>query len=106
MKTPNPLDAALAWNALGLQWLDMMSASGAAIARRTRRQPSPTQLFHMGSEKVEAALESSAAMGRAMSSFPAGDPLAMWGAWARILSSGVAPFHARAKRNARVRRAR
>ena len=60
----------------------------------------------MGGEKAEAALASSNAMTRAMMGFPLGDPMAMWGAWARVLSSGMAPYRSRAVRNARVRRRR
>ena len=106
MKTSSPFDAALAWNHLGLKWLEMMTASGHVISRRTQRAPTARQLFGMGSEKVEAALASSNAMTRQMIGFPLHDPMAMWGAWARVLASGVAPFHARATRNARSGRAR
>ena len=83
-----------------------MAASGQVIARRTRRAPSPAQLFTMGSEKVEAALAASNAMTRQLIGFPTHDPIAMWSAWARVLASGVAPYHARAKRNARATRRR
>ena len=98
------MNAAFAWNTLGLQWIEMMAASGQVIAKRTRRSPTPAQLFNMGSEKVAAALESSNAMARQLSGFPTHDPMAMWDAWARVLASGVAPYHARAVRNARSRR--
>jgi len=84
----------------------MMAASGHVIARRTRRQPTPVQLMTMGSEKVAAAIESSSAMARGMIGFPAHDAMAMWNAWARVLASGVAPYHARATRNARGGRRR
>jgi hypothetical protein len=104
LKTHSTLDTALAWNALGLKWLAMMAASGQVIARRTRRQPTPARLFGMGSEKVEAALESSNAMARAMIGFPTHDPMAMWNAWARVLASGLAPYYARVTRNARPHR--
>ena len=104
MKTPTPVTAALAWSTLGLKWMEMMAASGQVIARRTQRQPTPAQFFSMGSEKTEAVLASSNAMMRAMIGFPTHDPMAMWGAWARVLSSGLAPYHARATRNARPRR--
>jgi hypothetical protein len=58
----------------------------------------------MGSEKVLAAIESSSAMTRQMIAFPSGDAIAVWDAWARVLTSGLAPYHARAVRNARSRR--
>ena len=103
MKTHSPVDTALAWNTLGLKWLEMMAASSHVIARRTRRQPTPARLFGMGSEKVEAALESSNAMAKEMIGFPTHDPMAMWNAWARVLASGLAPYHTRVTRNARPR---
>ena len=99
-----PLDAALAWNRLGLQWIEMVAASGRVISHRTSRQNTPAQLFGMGSEKVQAAIESSHAMTRRMATLPATDPLAMWNAWAGVLASGMAPYHARVMRNARSRR--
>ena len=106
MKTPLPVYAALAWGTLGMKWIEMMSASGQVIARRTSRNNTPAQWAAMGSEKVAAAIESSSAMTRQMADFPSHDPMAIWHAWARVLSSGVAPFHARAVRNARTRRKR
>ena len=60
----------------------------------------------MGSEKVQAAVESSHRMTRQMMMLPSSDPMAMWNAWARVVGSGVAPFHARAVRNARAGRRR
>ena len=84
----------------------MMTASGAVVARRSRRKKSPVQWMHMGGEKAEAALASSNAMARQMMTFPYHDPLAMWGAWARVLGAGVAPIRARALKNSRSRRRR
>ena len=106
MKTPLPVTAALAWSTLGLKWMEMMAASGQVIASRTRRAPTASQWIGMTSEKIEAAIASSSAMSRAMSGFPTHDPMAIWNAWARVLSSGVAPYHTRAIRNARSRRRR
>ena len=106
MKKTLPLEGAFAWGTLGLRWLEMMAASGHVISRRSRRNNSYAQLYGMGSEKMRAALESSQAMSRHMARFPAGDPLAMWNAWAGMLGSGMAPFHARAVRNARSGRRR
>ena len=106
VKTPLPLTAALAWTALGLQWMEMMAASSHVIARRTRRAPTPVQWYRMGSEKVEAAVASGNAMTRQLMGFPMHDPMAMWDAWARVLASGVAPYRSRAIRNARVGRGR
>ena len=100
---PLPVNAALAWSDLGLQWMEMMAASGQVISRRTRRRNSPAQLFAMGNEKMQAAMESSGAITRELIGFPTGGALAMWDAWARVLASGVAPYHSRAVRNARSR---
>ena len=98
----NPL---FAWQSLGLSMAETMLASSKVISHRTQRQNNAAQLFEMGSEKVQAALESSHAMSRhlmAMSS----DPLALWAAWPRMLASGLRPYKSRAKRNARSVRAR
>lgn len=104
MKTPPHLDAALAWSSLGLQWLEMMAASGQVIARRTRREITAAQWITLGSEKMLAAVESAHAMGRAMIAPAPVDAAQAWDAWARILASGMRPYHARATRNARRRR--
>ena len=106
MKKTTPLDAALAWNTLGLKWMEMMAASGQVIAHRTSRRNTPAQLYTMGSEKVEAMLAASNAVSRQMLIAPPTSTLAAWEAWARLLTSGMAPFHARATLNARRRRTR
>ena len=77
------MTAALAWSTLGLKWWETMAASGHVIARRTRRTPTPARLFRMGSEKMEAAFESSNAMAQKMIGLPVHDPMALWDAWAR-----------------------
>lgn len=100
----SPLAASLAWTSLGLQWMEMMAASSQVIARRTSRKPTASQWMHMGSEKGRAALASGGAMAGKMATLPLHDPMAMWAAWARVLSSGVAPYRSRAVRNARRRR--
>jgi hypothetical protein len=101
-----PITATLAWVQLGLQWMEMMAASGQVIAHRTRRKPTALQWWRMGAEKAEAAFASGRAISRHMAQFPTHDPFAMWHAWAQMLSSGMAPFHLRATRNARLRRRR
>ena len=98
---PYPFSAPFAWATLGLKWMEMMAASGPVIARRTSRTNTPVQWFTMGSEKVEAAVQSSAAMTRQLMRIPPFDPLAAWSALPRLLSVGVEPYRARAKRNAR-----
>jgi len=90
-----------AWTTLGLKWMEMMAASGQVIARRTSRVNTPAQWLMMGSEKVEAAVHSSAAMTRQMMKARRFDPMAPWDAWTRLLLAGVAPYHSRATRNAR-----
>ena len=106
MINPHAANAAHSWMSLGLGWMEMMAASGQVVARRTRRGPTPVQWMRMGSEKAEAAFASGNAMTRAMVGFPLHDPIAIWGAWARVLSSGMAPYRARAVGNARSRRRR
>jgi hypothetical protein len=106
LKTHSPLEVALAWNALGFKWLEMMAASSQVIARRTRRQATPARLYRMGAEKMEAAIESSNAMAREMIEFPTHDLMAISNAWARVLTSGMAPYHSRVTRTARSRRRR
>ena len=106
MKTVSPFDAALAWSTLGLKWMEMLAASGQVIAHRTHRRNTPAQLYTMGSEKVEAMIESSNAMARYLMSARPATALAAWDAWARLLTSGMAPYHARATRNARRRKGR
>jgi hypothetical protein len=104
MKTTLPVATTLEWTKLGLQWMEMMAASGQVIERRTRRAPTPAQWMRMGNEKVEAALASGSAMSRHMVGFPMNDALSIWHAWAKMLASGMQPYHSRAVRNARTRR--
>jgi hypothetical protein len=98
--------AAFAWSTLGLQWIQMMSASHQAIAHRTGRSNTPSQWFEMGGEKVAAALEASQAMTRHALAVPPSTLPAMWAAWARMLASGMTPYRVRAVRNARSARRR
>ncbi|HZZ95250.1 MAG TPA: hypothetical protein VFE23_22010 [Usitatibacter sp.] len=104
MRNPSPFDAAFAWSRLGLQWMEMMTASAQVIAHRTRRRNTPAQFFTMGSEKVEAAVASSNAMARHLVAAPPTSALAAWDAWARMLTSGIGPYRTRARLNARRRR--
>jgi hypothetical protein len=79
----------------------MMAASAQVIHHRTGRRNNAAQLFEMGNEKMQAAIESSHAMTRhwlAMSGRPG---TALWSQWAGLFASGLTPFHARAMRNAR-----
>lgn len=84
---------------LGLKWMEMMAASGQVVARRTSRINTPAQLFAMGNEKVLAAIVSSNAMTRQLLRAP--DAFALWMAWPQLLMAGLAPYHARTRRNAR-----
>jgi hypothetical protein len=95
------LETFLAWQRLGLRMAETMVASSRVISHRTRRQNSHAQLFEMGSEKVSAALESSQALARHWMRLSGRDPLAVMHAWPNVLASGLKPFHARVKRNAR-----
>jgi hypothetical protein len=106
MRTPLPVAATVAWSTLGIKWVEMLAASGQVFARRVTRTHTPAQLFGICSEKVEAAIESSNAMTRQMIGFPTGNALAAWNAWAGVLMSGLAPYHARTARNARAGRRR
>ena len=98
--------AAFAWGTLGMQWIQMMSASSQAIAHRTGRSNTPAQLFEMGSEKMVAAMEASHAMTRQVLAYPPASLPAIWAAWARLLTTGMTPYRVRAVRNARVARRR
>ena len=98
---PLPVDTTIAWTTLGMKWMQMLAASGHVIACRTSRPNTPVQLLEMGSEKIDAALESSSAMSRQLMGFPFGNALAQPDAWARLLMTGLAPFHARTMRNVR-----
>jgi hypothetical protein len=99
--TAMPVDPFLAWGRLGLQAMEMFAASAHVIHRRTSRRNSPAQIFAMGSEKVEAAVEASHAMARhwlAMQGRGAVDP---WTQWPGLLASGMRPFRTRALTNAK-----
>jgi hypothetical protein len=94
-----------AWLTLGTQWAETMAASAQVIARRTSRTNTPAQWLAMGSEKLEAAVESSNAMALRMLTLPVANPAAMWVAYARILTTGLHPYRQRALSNARSRHA-
>jgi hypothetical protein len=95
------------WQMLGLRLAETMVASSHVISHRTNRSNTAAQLFEMGSEKVQAAMESTHAMARHWMKVASRDPLAVWSAWPQLLTSGFAPFHARATQNARrIRRVR
>jgi hypothetical protein len=85
--------------------MEMMAASAQVISHRTSRRNTPAQLFEMGNEKVQAAVESSHAMARLwMAPAPgAANPFEMWAA---LLTSGMRPYHRRARLNARRARRR
>jgi hypothetical protein len=95
------MDPFLAWGQLGLQAMEMLAASARVIHHRTNRRNSPAQIFTMGSEKLEAAVESSHAMARhwlAMQGRGAVDP---WNHMPWLLASAMRPFRTRALSNAR-----
>jgi hypothetical protein len=84
-----------------MQAAEMMAASAQVIHHRTSRKNNPAQLFEMGNEKVQAAIESSHAMTRHWLKLQGRSSPALWNDWAALLASGLTPFHARALRNAR-----
>ena len=86
---------------LGLRMAETMVASSHVISHRTQRHNNAAELFEMGAEKVAAALESSHALARHWMAMSGRDPMALWHAMPQVLSSSLAPFHSRAKRNAR-----
>lgn len=101
IRSANVLNPLLAWQALGLRMAETLFASTHVIAHRTARHNSPAQIFEMGNEKVQAAMESSHALARQWTAISGRDPMAVLTAWPDMLASGLAPFHARATRNAR-----
>jgi hypothetical protein len=96
-----PADPFTAWGMLALRTTEMLAASAHVINHRTRRRNNPAQLFEMGNEKVQAAIESSHAMTRHWLTMGNATGLDAWNQWAALFSSGLTPFHARALRNAR-----
>ena len=96
----------MAWQRLGFRTAETLLASTQVISHRTQRQNTPAQIFEMGSEKVAAALASSQALASHCIRLAGRDPFALWAAWPQMLASGLAPFHARATRNARALRRR
>ncbi len=90
-----------AWQMLGVRVAETLVASSHVISHRTQRRNSPAQMFEMGNEKVQAAMESSHALARQWMALSGRDPMAIWAAWPKVLASGLAPFHARVKKNAR-----
>ena len=95
------LNSLFAWQSLGLAMAETLLASSQVIAHRTNRSNGAAQLFEMGSEKVQAAFESSNALARQWTALSRRSPAYAWVAWPHLLASGLAPFHARATKNAR-----
>jgi N-acetylmuramic acid 6-phosphate (MurNAc-6-P) etherase len=79
----------------------MLAASAQVIHHRTNRRNNAAQLFEMGNEKVQAAIESSHAMTRHWLTMHGRTGPALLEQWVGLLASGLTPFHARAVRNAR-----
>lgn len=101
-----PVDPFFAWAQMGVRTLEMFAASASVIHHRTSRPNTPAQLFEMGNEKVQAAIESTHAMTRHWLAVQAGTGGAPLNQWARFVATAVEPFHARALRNARRMRRR
>ena len=96
----------MAWQRLSLRTAETLLASTHVISHRTQRHNTPAEIFEMGSEKVLAAMKSSQAVAGHCIRLAGRDPLALWAAWPQLLASGLAPYHARATRNARALRRR
>ena len=97
-------DPFLGWGTLGLKTLEMMAASSGVIQHRTNRKNSAAQLFEMGNEKIQAAIEASHAMTRQWMRMSA--QLSGPAQWAALYASALTPFHTRALANARRARSR
>ena len=95
------LQTGLAFQRLGVQWVQMMTASQSVIAHRLSRANTPAQIFEMGSEKAEAALRASQALTRHLARpVPPTLPGAL-NAWAAMMAAAMRPFHSRAMQNFR-----
>ena len=81
--------------------MERFAASARVIQHRTSRRNSSVQLFTMGSEKVEAALEASHAMTRHWLAMQGRGAVVPWTQWPLLLASGMRPFRTRALSNAR-----
>ena len=95
------LNPFFAWGSLALQAAEMMTASAQVIHHRTSRNNSPAQLFEMGNEKVQAAIEASHAMTRQWMKMGGATGPTSLEQWAALWTSALTPFHARAVSNAR-----
>jgi hypothetical protein len=97
---PDPA-AALAWTSFALQAAETLLLSMQVIGHRTQRRNTPAQLFDMGNEKVQAAMEASHAMTRHWVAMNRSAALGSWSEWPRLFASGLAPFRHRVRKNAR-----
>jgi hypothetical protein len=89
------------WSSLAFRTAETLAASAQVIHHRTSRCNSPAQLFEMGNEKLQAAVESSHAMIRHWLAMRDTSALGLAQQWGALLASGLAPYHARARKNAR-----
>jgi hypothetical protein len=100
-KRAAPIDPYTAWGLLALRTAETLARSAQVIHHRTRRNNSPAELFEMGNEKIQAGIESGHAMARHMLAMRGTSVLGFSKQWAALLSSGLAPFHTKVRRNAR-----
>jgi hypothetical protein len=104
---PSLMNPLFAWQLFGLRVAETLVASSQVIAHRTRRNNTPAQIFEMGNEKMQAAMESSHAMARHWMSMSGREATTVMNAWPHMLAMSLAPFHSRARKNARrIRRIR
>jgi hypothetical protein len=95
------MNAYTAWSTLAFRWMETVAASGQVIAHRTARANTPLQLFEMVHEKAAAGLESSRAVASHLPRIASASGPGMLDAWVRLMSSSLAPYHARVVKNAR-----
>lgn len=91
----------MTWATLAFRAAETLAASAQVIQHRAGRSNSPAQLFEMGNEKLRAAVDSSHAMTRHWLAMRDTSPLGFPQQWGALLASGLAPYHARARKNAR-----
>ena len=94
-------DPFLGWGVLAYKTAEMMMASAQVFPHRATRNNTPAQLYAMGSEKMQAAVDASHAMTREWMRMGAQSGPITIAQWAAFWNSGLAPYHRRAVGNAR-----
>jgi hypothetical protein len=94
------MNAYTAWGNLAFRWIETVAASGQVIAHRSARANTPLQLFEMVHEKAAASLEASQAIASHLPRVATASGPAMLDAWVHLMAGSLAPYPARAVRNA------